>query len=158
MTWNNFIIRNWTKRVCKRNINMIDISILRNCTFDSAWFIDMNCIFIWILSELCHFLIKLFCYTICVLKSGKIWWKLWMHVCTGTSNNACHQFSPHADKLKKQEVQGPWRSAWQLQLGWYWQLTFQGHSRSNVSATGHPIYGFLLMFNSIGLTLLLYEI
>ncbi len=23
----------------------------------------------------------------------------------------------------KQEVQGPWRSAWQLQLGWHWQFS-----------------------------------
>ncbi len=25
-------------------------------------------------------------------------------------------------KISKQEVQGPWRSAWQLQLGWHWQF------------------------------------
>ncbi len=33
-----------------------------------------------------------------------------------------------------------------------------GSLKSNVSATGLPIYGFPLMFNSNGLTLLLYEI
>ncbi len=95
---NNFIFENWTKRVCNKHQNDSYLIIRKLHTwFDmSYWYelyIYMN--IEWIVS-FSHQIIQL--YEMCIIEKWDDTLKI-VDACTGTYN-ACHQFSPHADKLK----------------------------------------------------------